>query len=150
MAVSRKTTQAVTLLLMFLMSTILVIHPVTDLELCFGKNGHVDFSLNNCQNDAAPVRASKDRSHLYTPADHDDCQHVVVGCTTMREVLPPDGKSGIHNTATEKDLPGTTFLSSALLAASAGAFPAPDTYPVFPEDVSSLHLVLLRTVVLLI
>lgn len=146
----RKTTQTVTLLLVFFVGTMGAIPPGVDLELCIGKDGHVDFSLNKCHDGAAPVRPSKDPSHFYASAHCDDCQHVVVGCNTMREVVRTDEKSGIHKTTPEKDPSGTLFSPSECLAAAAGALPGSDVYPVSPKDVSSSHLVFLRTVVLLI
>jgi hypothetical protein len=152
MSVLRKTTQAVTLLLVLLMSTMLVLPPGMDLEFCFGKDGHIDVSLNGCEDGASPKIPAREWPSAYDAPHHGDCLDVAVACSATQQIIRSDGKSDSfsHKSAPKKDPSGTTFLPSEFLAASAGAFSGADIYPVSPEDVSSSHLVFLRTVVLLI
>lgn len=148
----RKTTQAVTLLLVLLMSTMLVLPPGMDLEFCFGKDGHIDVSLNGCQDGGSLRIPDREWLSAYDTSHHGDCLDVAVACSATQQILRSEGKpnSFSHKATPKKGPSGTFFLPSALLAASAGAFFGPDAYPVSPEDVSSYHLVFLRTVVLLI
>lgn len=148
----RKTTQAVTLLLVLLMSTMLVLPPGMDLEFCFGKDGHFDVSLNGCEDGASPKIPEREWPSAYDASHHDDCLDVAVACSATQQIINSHGKpdSFSHKSAPKKDPSGPLFLPSEFLVASAGAIPGTGLYPVSPDDVSSSHLVFLRTVVLLI
>lgn len=152
MAVLQKTTQAVTLLLVLLMSTMLVLPPGMDLVFCFGKDGHFDVSLNGCEDGASPKIPASEWPSVDDASHHGNCLDVAVACSATQQIVRSDGKtdSFSHKSTPKKDPSDPPFIPSEFLTASAGAFPGTDLYPVSPEDVSSSHLVFLRTVVLLI
>jgi hypothetical protein len=83
----RKTTQAVSALLVLLMSTMLVVPPGMDLVLCFGKDGYVDFFLNGCREGVSPNVPAGERSSVYDTAHHGECFDVAVACSTAKEVI---------------------------------------------------------------
>lgn len=152
MAVLRKTTQAVTLLLVLLMGTMLALPAGMDLEFCFGKDGHVDVSLKGCEDGNFPQIPAIEWPSADDESPHLDCLHVAAACGATQQIIHSAGKldSFSHKSAPTKDPSGTPFSPSEFLSASADAFPGADTYSVSPEDVSSSHLIFLRTVVLLI
>lgn len=148
----RKTTQAATALLVLLMSTMLVLPPGMDLELCFGKDGHIYFSLNSCQDGSLPKIPVRERPPVYDTTQHDECFHVAVACSTARELIRTDGKtvSDKSNLNRKKDPSQTPLLFPKSLAGSADAYLASNDYSIPVEDLPSYQLVSLRTVVLLI
>lgn len=145
----RKITQAVSALLVLLMSTMLVLPPGMDLELCFGKDGHVDFSLNGCQEGVSTVPAGE-QSSVYDTAHHGECFYVAVACSTVQELVRTAGKTDSDQFNLKKDPSKTPLLFPKSLADFAGAYLDPDVYSIPFEDFPSPHLVSLRTVVLLI
>jgi hypothetical protein len=145
----QKTTQAVAVLFVLFLSTILILPPGMDLELCFGKDGHVDFSLIGCPDSSLPNRASKERSPVYDTAHHDDYFHVAVACSMAQELIRTDGKSDSYKSEPNKDPSKTPLIFSELLAGSAGAYLDSNGYPIPYDDFPSPGLVSLRTVVLL-
>lgn len=145
----RKTTQAVTLLLVLLMSTMLVLPPGMDLELCFGRDGHVDFSLSSCQDSVSPKVPAGERPSVYDTAHHGECFDVAVACTTQ-ELICTEGKTKSDKFRLKKDPPKTPLLFVKPRADSAGGHFDSKLYSISNEDFPPPHLVSLRTVVLLI
>jgi hypothetical protein len=143
-------TQAVTVLLVLLMSTMLVLPPGMDLELCFGNDGHVDFSLNSCQDGASSKAPAKERSPLYDTIHNDDCLHTALVCSTTQELIRTDGKVHVHRSELKKDTSKAPLLFSKSLADSAGTHLDSSVYSIPDEDFPSHHLVSIRTIVLLI
>jgi len=146
----RKTTQAVSALLVLLMSTMLVVPPGMDLVLCFGKDGHVDFFLNGCREGVSPNVPAGERSSVYDTAHHGECFDVAVACSTAKEVIRTADKTDSDQFKLKKDPSKTPLLFPKSLADSAGAYLDPDIFSIPFEDFPSPHLVSLRTVVLLI
>lgn len=146
----RKTTQAVTVLLVLLMSTMLVLPPGMDLELCIGRDGHIDFSMNGCQDGASPRIPAGGRPPVYGTIHHGDCLHMVLACNTAQELIRTDGKTGAYKSELKKDPSKTPFIFSKSLSDSAGAYLDSNFYSIPFEGLPSTHLVSLRTVVLLI
>jgi hypothetical protein len=146
----RKTAQAVTVLLMLLMSIILVLPSGMHLELCFGNDGHVDFSLSGCADGATSKIPASGRLPVYDTAHHDDCLPMAVACGTAQELIRANGKSDAYKSEPRKDHAKTPLLFSELLADSADAYLDPNIYPMPFEDFPSPRLVSLRTDVLLI
>jgi hypothetical protein len=146
----RKTTQTVTVLLVLLMSTMLVLPPGMDIELCFGEDGHFDFSLNSCQDGISLESPSRENSSVCDPAGHGECLNVTVICGTAQELIRTDGKSDSYKSDPKKDPSQTPLFFSESLADFAGPYLDPNVYPIPFEDFLSPHLVSLRTVILLI
>lgn len=148
----RKATLAVTVLLVLLMSTMLILPPGMDLEICFGQDGRIDFSLNGCQDGASPMVPARERPAFYDTAHYGECLDVVVACSATQQIIRSDWKSDTYSdkSTPKKDPSKTPFLFSELLSDSAGAYLDPNLYPTSFRDFPSPHLVSLRTVVLLI
>lgn len=145
----RKTTRAVTILLVLFMSTILVLPPGMDLEVCFGKNGHIDFSLNGCQDGVSPKIPAGKRSSVYDTAHHGECFDVAVACKLAQELICAEGKTDSDKFKLKKDPSKTPLFVLKSLADSTGGYLNSDAYSISFEDFPS-PLVSLRTVVLLI
>ena len=143
----RKTTQAVTALLVLIMSTILVLPPGLDLVLCFGKDGQIDFLLNGCPDSTSPKIPTKEWSDT---TQHIECVDVTVACSMAQELVRFDGKFDSYTSAPKRDPVRTFFLFPEALADSVDTTLARTVYPTPLEDTCSSHLVFLRTVVLLI
>lgn len=135
------------MLLVLLMSSTLVLPQGMDLVLCFGKDGHVDFSLNSCREGSVP---SGDQSAEYHKAHHDVCFDLIVTCGTAKEVVCTAGKMDSDKFKSKKDLPKTPLLFWKSLADFTGSYLNLDIYSISFEDFPSLHLVSARTVILLI
>jgi len=137
---------------LLLMSTMLVLPPGMDLALCFGSDGHIDFSLNSCPDGPSPKIPVRERSSGYVTAQHDDCLDVAVACSTAQEIIRTDGKtvSDKSNLKLKKDPSKTSLLFPKSLADSADTYLASYDYSIPVEVLPSFHLVSLRTVVLLI
>lgn len=140
------------MLLVLLMSTMLVLPPGMDLELCFGKDGHIDFLLNGCQNVASPMVPAREQPSVHDTAHHDKCLDVAVACSTTQQIIRSDGKTDAYSSKStpKKDPSKTLFFVSEFSADSAIGYLAPNFYPIPFEAFPSPHLVSLRTVVLLI
>ncbi len=137
------------MLLVLLMSTMLVLPPGMDLELCFGKDGHVDFSLNGCREGVSSVPAGE-RSSVYDTAHHGECFDVAVACSTAKEVIRTAGKTDSDKFKLKIDPSKTPLLFPKSLADSTGGYFNSNDYSIPFDDFPSPHLVSLRTVVLLI
>lgn len=138
------------LLVVLFMSTMLVIPSRMDLELCFGKDGHVDLSLGSCPDGASPKIPARERSSIYGTAHYDDFLHMAVVCGTAQELIRNGGNSDSYKSELKKDPSKTPLLFSESLAGSAGAYLDSNVHSIPFEDFPSLHLVSLRTIVLLI
>jgi len=137
-------------LLVLLMSTMLVLPPGMDLELCFGTDGHVDFSLNGCQDSVSAKGTAGERSPVYDTSHHGECFDVAVACSTAKELIRTEGKTDSGKFKLKKDPSKTPLFVLKSFADFVGVYLDPDIYSIPFEDFPSPHLVSLRTVVLLI
>lgn len=138
------------MLLVLLMSTMLVLPPGMDLELCFGKDGHVDFSLNGCQDSVSAKVPAGERPSVYDTSHHGECFDVAVACSTAQELIRTEGKTDSDKFKLKKDPSKTPLLFPKSLADSTGGYFNSNDYSIPFDDFPSPHLVSLRTVVLLI
>ena len=138
------------MLLVLLMSMMLVLPPGMDLELCFGTDGHIDFSLNGCQNGVSPQIPDRERSSIYDTAHHGECLDVAMACSTVQEFVRTDGKTDSYESELKIDSSKTALLFSKLRTDSAGAYLDSNVYSIPFKNFPSPQLVSLRTVVLLI
>ncbi len=145
-----KITQAVAVFLLLIMNTILVIPSGIDLELCLGKDGHIDFSLNSCQDGSSPKIPARQHMPAYTTTHHDNCLHIALACGNPKEAIRTDGKTDYQQYALNKAPSMPPFILMTSLASSAGAYLDSNAYFIPFENLPSLHLVSLRTVFLLI
>jgi hypothetical protein len=147
----RKPTQAFAVLFVLLLSMILILPQGMDLELCFGTDGHIDFSLNGCQDGVSTKIPASEQPHRYGSIHPDDCRHMALACGTAQERIRTAGNTHSYKSRPKKD-PSKSFLPfTNMLADSAGAYLHSDVYSSIPfEDCPSPHLVSLRTTVLLI
>jgi hypothetical protein len=128
----------------------LVLPPSIDLVLCFGKDGHIDISLNGCWEGVSPVPAGK-RSYVYDAKHHDDCFDVIVVCSgNTKEVIRTDDKTFPNQFNLKKDPTNTPPLFLKPLVVSADAYLSPGNHDSLFVSFPSLHLVSLCTIVLLI
>lgn len=145
-----KKIQALTVLLVLFMGMSLILPPGMDLELCFGNDGHIGLSLNGHQDDTLPCNPSKEQKLLYETAYPDNCQHVALLCGTEQKLNSRDIKTDLSKYELKQDPSKAPILFSNTFVSSSGTNPNSNPYPVFFEDFPSLHLISLRTVVLLI
>lgn len=138
------------MLLVLLMSTMLVLPPGMDLELCFGKDGHIDFSLNGCQDGPSPKIPIGERPSVYDTTHHGECFDVAVACSIAQKLIRTDGNTVSGKSILKKDPSKTPLLFPKSLADSADTYLASNDYSIPVVDFPSYHLVSLRTVVLLI
>lgn len=138
------------MLLVLLISTMLVLPQGVDLELCLGNEGHIDFSLNDCQDDASQMIPARERLQIYDTAHHDECIDVTIACNTGQRLTRTDGISGSLKSTLKQNHCKASIFRSEYLDDSVGANLTPNIYPVLLDDFPSPQLDSLRTVVLLI
>lgn len=137
-------------LLILLIGIAFVVPPEMRLELCFGKDGHVDFSLADCTNHGETNKADWVSSSVYRTASHNDCFHMAVACGTEQELIRNDGQSDSYKSELQKDPSQIPLFSLESFTDSVGVKSDLNVYPAPIEDFPQLHLVSLRTVVLLV
>lgn len=144
-----KTSQAVAILIILLMSVSLAVPPGLHFELCFGEGGHFDVSLDSCYDVPSSQRfvqcvSGVDQIH------HGECSDLAIACDSFEEFLNPAGKVGLRETKIVNDtLPATVFLAGAFITPqpTSGNF---SSFRLSRHTLPPSHLDSLRTVVLLI
>lgn len=146
----QKTTQAIAVFILLLMNTTLVIPTGLDLELCLGKDGHIDVSLNNCQVGASPKNPTRQQPLTYTPTHHDNCHHIALVCGNPKEAIYTDGKTACQQYALNKATSMLPFILRESLAGSANMYLSSNVFFIPFEPLPSPHIAFHRTVFLLI
>ncbi|EKD82258.1 MAG: hypothetical protein ACD_39C01401G0005 [uncultured bacterium] len=146
----QKITQAVAVFLLLMMNTILVIPSGIDLELCLGKDGHIDFSLNSCQDSPSSKTPVRQHPPTYTATHHDNCLHIALACGNPKEAIRTDGKTDSQQYTLNKAPSMASFILNGSLTGSANMYLGSNGFFIPFENLTSPHLVSLRTVFLLI
>lgn len=146
----QKITQALAVFILLMMNTILVIPSGLDLEICLGKDGHIDVSLNNCQDGASPKIPTRQHPPTYTTTHHDNCLHIALACGNPKEAIYTDGKTACQQYALNKTPSMLPFILSESLAGSANMYLGSNVFFIPFETLPSPHIASLRTVFLLI
>jgi len=146
----QKITQAIAVFVLLMMNSILVIPSGLDLELCLGKDGHIDVSLNNCQDGASPKFPTRQRPPTYTTTHHDNCHHISLACGNPKEAIYTDGKTTCQQYVLNKAPSMRPFILSESLPGSANMYLGSNVFFIPFETLPSPHLGSLRTVFLLI
>ena len=138
------------MLLALFVSTVLALPSGMDLELCFGMDGHIDFSLNGCQEDCSSRIPVRERLSDYDTTHHGECFDVAVACSSASEFIRTDSKTDSNKSELNKAPFQTPVLFSKSLFDSAGPNLDSSVFVISFEDIAFPHLVSLRTVVLLV
>jgi len=146
----RRITQAVAVFLILTMNTMLVIPTGIDLELCLGKDGHVDFLLNSCQDGPSSKVPTRQYPSTYTTAHHDNCFHIALACSNPKEATRIDEKTNYQQYALNIYNSPATFFLKGSLAGSENMYAGSNGFFIPFESLSSPNLTALRTVFLLI
>ncbi|MCA1765338.1 MAG: hypothetical protein LC633_03665 [Desulfobulbaceae bacterium] len=142
----QKITRASVLLLALFLGTSLIIPPGMDLELCFGEDGHVDFSLGSCTGAGSAIAAARELTAVYATAPNTNCGHFTVACGTGEEPLLSGRQPAVHKQAPAN----TPFITPPALSGLAGSLSNRKAPPIPVENPPPSQLVSLGTVVLLI
>lgn len=146
----QKTTQTITVLFVLMMSVMLALPTGMDLKFCFGSNGHIDLSLNNCQDDVPSKCSTKERLSIYNTGHHGECRDVAVACNIAQEFIRTHGKSGSLKSEQKNDTSKISLFFSELLTGFSEPYIDPNAYPTAFKNFPSAHLLSLCTIVILI
>lgn len=146
----QKITQAFAVFILLMMNTILVIPSGLDLELCLGKDGHIDVSLNNCQDGASPKIPTRQHPPTYTTTHHDNCLHIALACGNPKEATRINEKTNYQQYTLNVYNSTATFFLKGSLAGSENMYAGSNGFFIPFESLSSPNLTALRTVFLLI
>lgn len=146
----KKTTQAVIGLSVLMIISILILPPGMNLELCFGKNGHVDFSLENCGDSVSPNIFVREWASIYGTAHHGECLDVAVACSATPKRIHTYGKRAGYKSKLTKNSSKTLLPPPKWFSDSVDTYLGSNVDSLYIEDFSYLHFVSLRTIVLLI
>lgn len=146
----QKITQAVAVFLILTMNTLLIIPSGIDLELCLGKDGHVDFALNSCQDGPSSKVPAKQQQASYTATHHDNCLHIALACGKPKEAIRTDSKADYQQYALNKAPSMLPVTLNGSLADFVNMYHGSNGFFIPFENLPSPHLASLRTVFLLI